>query len=449
MKMRFWQRTYLLTLVLFLLCLNAGILSLTVYTYRKNVQAVETALTAEQHYIAMCFERDFDDLTENSPDASISLLMQSFCAHYKSKGVFLAFQKDGNEVCSAFSYSYDITKSTLKHVDFDSKRHILISTEVCGGAYDMIFAKNVESLDREFRSLLLTYALTATGVSVFLAVCLYIVLKRLSVPLFKLQKTTESIEAGDFSVRAEIVGNDEFASLAGSFNAMLGTIDDQMQTLEQEAARKQMLVDNMAHELRTPLTSIRGYAEFLQKASTTEEKRIIAAGYILSESDRLQKISELLLDSAHIREHAPDAAALDLAPILADVAQMLSQKADAHRVVLTLEISPTQVHGNETLLSMLFYNLVENAIKACKTGGEVTLRCADQTAQITDNGKGMTEEQLSHILEPFYRTDKSRSRAEGGAGLGLALCKQIADAHGACLSFASSLGEGTTVTVAF
>ena len=67
MKMRFWQRTYLLTLVLFLLCLNAGILSLTVYTYRKNVQAVETAVAAEQHYIAMCFERDFADLTQSIP----------------------------------------------------------------------------------------------------------------------------------------------------------------------------------------------------------------------------------------------------------------------------------------------------------------------------------------------------------------------------------------------
>ena len=449
MKIRFWQRTYLLTLVLFLVCLNAGILSLTVYTYRKNVQAVETALSAEQYYIAMCFERDFADLTEQSPDAGASLLMQSFCTHYKSKGVYLAFEQDGHAVCSSFPYRYEIETNELLHTDFDGKRHVLISASVCGGAYDMVFGKNVESLDEEFRSLLLTYALTACAVSAFLAFCLYVVLKRLSLPLFKLQKTTESIEAGDFSVRADVVGKDEFASLAGSFNSMLGTINEQMKALEQEAARKQMLVDNMAHELRTPLTSIRGYAEFLQKASTTEEKRIIAAGYILSESDRLQKISELLLDSAHIRGHAPDAAMLDLEPVLADVMQMLSQKAAARRVVLKSELSPMQVHGNETLLSMLFYNLTENAIKACDAGGEVVLRCTERCAQIADNGKGMTAEQLVHVTEPFYRTDKSRSRAEGGAGLGLALCKQIADAHGAVLSFDSQIGIGTTVTVAF
>jgi len=449
MKMRFWQRTYLLTLVLFLLCLNAGILSLTVYTYRKNVQSVETAVSAEQHYIAMCFERDYTDLTEQSPDAGVSLLMQSFCTHYKSKGVFLAFEQDGLVLVSAFDERYAIGKGELCHAELGGKRHVLISSEICGGEYDMIFAKNVESLDTEFRSLLLTYTLTASGVSACLAVGLYFVLKRLSVPLFKLQKTTEAIEAGDFSVKAEVVGNDEFTSLARSFNAMLCTIDEQMHALEQEASRKQMLVDNMAHELRTPLTSIRGYAEFLQKASTTEEKRIISAGYILSESTRLQKISELLLDSAHIRSHAPDTEKLDLSPILEDVSQKLSQKAASRGVSLVLALQSAPIVGNETLLSMLFYNLTENAIKACSAGKTVTLRCGQNRASVADNGKGMTEEQLSHVCEPFYRTDKSRSRAEGGAGLGLSLCKQIADAHGASLSFASEPGKGTTVTVEF
>ena len=77
------------------------------------------------------------------------------------------------------------------------------------------------------------------------------------------------------------------------------------------------------------------------------------------------------------------------------------------------------------------------------------LSCGDGTVAVSDNGRGMTEEQLSHITEPFYRTDKSRSRGEGGTGLGLAFCKQIALAHGAKLQFVSVPGEGTTVTVEF
>ena len=98
---------------------------------------------------------------------------------------------------------------------------------------------------------------------------------------------------------------------------------------------------------------------------------------------------------------------------------------------------------------MLFDNLAENAIKACAAGGKVTLRQSDGIVSVEDNGKGMTAEQLLHVTEPFFRTDKSRSRAEGGAGLGLALCKNIAEAHGAEMRFESEIGKGTKIFLNF
>ena len=449
MKMRFWQKTYIFTLVLFLICLNVGILSLTVYTYQKNVEATETAVTAEQYYVAMSFERDYKDMTESNAYSSPSLLMQSFGTYYANKGLFLAFEENGEVIYSNFTKEYDIDKNALLHTDFDGKRHIVISSVICDGKYEMIFAKNVESLDSEFQALMLTYALTATGVSLFLAVCLYFILKKISGPLEKLRKTTEVIEAGDFSVTAEEKGSDEFTLLAKSFNAMLSKINEQMAALENEAARKQMLVDNMAHELRTPLTSIHGYAEYIEKANTTEERRLIAAKYIMSESERLQKISEILLDGAFIRENEIEMADTDLGAILIDVAEKLQMRAENAEIEIICDTAPVTVKGNETLLSMLFYNLTENAIKACTAGGKVKISCREGQAIIEDNGKGMTAEQLLHITEPFYRTDKSRSRAEGGAGLGLALCKQIVHTHGAEMRFESEIGKGTKIFIAF
>lgn len=237
---------------------------------------------------------------------------------------------------------------------------------------------------------------------------------------------------------------------------MLAKIQEQMAALEAEAARKQteaeqkqMLVDNMAHELRTPLTSIHGYAEFIEKANTTDARKIIAAKYIISEAERLRKISEILLDGAFIRENEIEMADIDLSGLLSDVAERLAAKAGAGAVEMICDVSAVTVRGNETLLSMLFYNLTENAIKACAAGGRVRLSCADGQAVIEDNGKGMTREQLAHITEPFYRTDKSRSRAEGGAGLGLCLCRQIVRTHGAQMEFASEPGKGTKATVIF
>lgn len=449
MKMRFWQKTYIFTLVIFLICLNIGILSLTLYTYQKNIEAAETAVAAEQYYIAMSFERDYDALMESYENASPSLLMQSYGSHYGEKGLFIAFRKGAEELYSNFKSPYSVDKGTLIHTDFEEKRHILISAMVCDGEYELIIAKNVESLDSEFRSLMTTYSVTAGSVSLVLAVVLYFVLKKLSGPLETLRKTTEKIETGDFSARVEERGNDEFTLVAKSFNLMLDTINEQMETLEQEADRKQMLVDNMAHELRTPLTSIHGYAEYLENANTTEERRLIAAKYIMSESERLQKISEILLDDAFIRENEIEMSDIDLGAVLTDAAKKLQMSAENAGVEITCDTAPVTVKGNETLLSMLFYNLTENAIKACSAGGKVKISCSECQAVIEDNGKGMTEEQLLHITEPFYRTDKSRSRAEGGAGLGLALCKQIVLTHKADMNFESKIGKGTKIIVTF
>ncbi len=449
MKTRFWQKTYLFTLALFLVCLNAGILSLTVYTYQKNVEAAEATVAAEQYYVAKSFEQDYRDMTESNSYSSPSLLMQSFGTYYANKELFLAFEEKGEVIYSNFANVYYIEKNTLLHTDLGGKRHVMISSEICEGKYVMVFAKNVESLDIEFRSLMLTYVLTAIGVSLLLAVCLYFILKKLSGPLEKLRKTTELIEAGDFSVTAEEKGSDEFTLLAKSFNSMLAKINDQMTVLEVEAAKKQILVDNMAHELRTPLTSIHGYAEFIEKANTTEERRLIAAKYIMSESERLQKISEILLDSAFIRGNEIQMTDTDLGAVLTDAYERLRLRAEKAEVEITCDTSPMTVKGNETLLSMLFYNLIENAIKACSCGGRVKISCSEGQAIIEDNGKGMTKEQLLHVTEPFYRTDRSRSRAEGGAGLGLALSKQIVDTHGAQVHFESEPRKGTKVTVTF
>ena len=133
--------------------------------------------------------------------------------------------------------------------------------------------------------------------------------------------------------------------------------------------------------------------------------------------------------------------------VLEEAARPLEAKAAGKGVSLKLETEPCEVLGDGVLLSMLFSNLIENAVNACMDGGEVKAGCSGGVAFVSDNGRGMTEEQLLHITEPFYRTDKSRSRADGGAGLGLALCQRIAAAHGTRLEYSSEPGRGTKVTV--
>ncbi|MGM9658673.1 MAG: ATP-binding protein [Eubacteriales bacterium] len=451
MKMRFWQKTYILTLILFLISLNAGIFSLAWHTYSRSVAAAKDACISKQYYISKCFGRDIEDMNAAGSVSSPVLLMQSYGEHYGKQQTLLYFYNSagGLEYSSAV---YDIKCSesgTVVRQDIDGKRYFVVTSVIENTDYTLVCATDYSSLDEEFRALMITYTLTSAGISALLAVALFFVLKRLSVPLDRLRSTTELIASGDTSVRADESGNDEFSVLARSFNKMVGRINIQIEELSAEAENKQRLVDNMAHELRTPLTCIHGYAEYIEKAAVSDEEKIDAAIQIASESERLLAISNKLLDTAYVRGTVPDLSPVSLPDILIGVADGLAIRARDREVRLTCNVSDATVNGDATLLGMLFYNLADNAVKACDRGGTVELYCAGKVARVTDTGRGISKDQLVHITEPFYRTDKSRSREEGGAGLGLALCSSIADAHSAVLSFASAPGEGTAVTVEF
>lgn len=445
MKMRFWQKIYVLTLVLFLLCLNVGIFSLAAITHRKNVDSMETSAKGEYNYIAMTFERDYND----GGGTNVSLLMKTYVNHYKDKGVIFALFEDDRPIYNGFPEELELESETLSHRMINEKRHVVITAKICSGKYVFAFAKNVDPLEREFRALMVVYSMTALAFSSFLAVTLFVILKRLSKPLEKLRKTTEQIESGDFSVTADESGGDEFSLLAKSFNSMIAKINDQMTSLELDAEKKQMLVNNMAHELRTPLTSIRGYAEYLEKAKSDEESRMLAIRYIISESIRLQKISEILLDSAYIRENPPPFVEVDISELIKDTVYRLKPRADEKGVRLISNTEIMIVQGEKTLLSMLLYNLTENAIKACSPDDVVTLSCSGRKMVVADTGKGMTEAQIIHITEPFYKADRSRARAEGGAGLGLSISSQIIELHKIQMNVKSELDKGTTFTLTF
>ncbi len=451
MKMRFWQKTYLLTLLLFLVCLYVGLFSLAFYTYGKNVQNVESLCRSEQNYIVKSFERDFEDMNAAGENANPSLLMASYGQFYLKEHILLGFEKGGSTVYTSFSQEPEQTleQGTLAQMKISGQRYVVITSDICGGEYSLMYAKDASALDKEFRVLMITYASVAAAVSGVLAVFLLIILKKLSLPLERLQKTTEVITSGDMTVKADESGRDEFSELAKSFNHMVSTINAQMNELAEDAQRKQMLVDNMAHEMRTPLTSIRGYAEYIEKAAIPDEERNDAAGRIISEADRLKKISEKILDTAFIRNNQIEKKKVDISCLLKETAERLSAKAAERNVVIETDLCESVADGDEILLSLLFDNLTDNAIKACGKEGVVKLSSSDKTVTITDNGKGMTQEQLSHITEPFYRTDKSRSRAEGGAGLGLTLCKQIVESHGADMIFDSHPGQGTKIIIKF
>ena len=451
MKIKFWQKAYILTLVLFLLCLNTGILTLAAYTDRKNEDSARATAAAQQDYMVRSFERDYTDSLREGNAMTLSVLAHSYGEYYKQSGIYIAIIKDGENLYSGVPTNKLPDKSGVFYEDIDKKLHIFITDTVCDGNFELIFVKDVSALDEKARTLTVICVCVGLGVSTALAICLYFILKKLSKPLETLKNATERVKSGDFSVTAEVQGNDEFADLAAGFNSMIATINAQMEGLERDAKMKQTLIDDMAHELRTPLTCIKGYGEILEMAAISEEMRITAAKHVVSEAKRLGKISQILLDTAYIRENPPKTDAADLEKLLLDTAKSLEFKAKERGVEFRFHgcENAVSVSANETLLSMLVYNLTENAVKACENGGIVDMICLENAFEIRDNGCGMDETTLENVTLAFYKADKSRSRADGGAGLGLYLCQRIADIHGATMKFTSEVGKGTTVRVEF
>ena len=215
-------------------------------------------------------------------------------------------------------------------------------------------------------------------------------------------------------------------------------------------------MDDLSHEMRTPLTAIGGYAEYIQRADLRGPELQEALDTIRFESGRLLNLSQQLVRLSVLRQEPPELTEQDAAALLRRAAKALRPKAAARGVTLhceTPEALPA-IQGEAALLESLVVNLGDNAIKACAAGGTVTLAGAAAAdggcaLTVTDNGRGMDAGTLARIGQPFYRADKARARAEGGAGLGVALCRSITAAHGAQLQYESEPGRGTRTTVTF
>jgi signal transduction histidine kinase len=368
--------------------------------------------------------------------------------------VYLQFSRDG--VVTRSTLPSGLTESkpgTVQDVRADGKRYFVFTEQVQTDGTLFTYAKEVTHLDEAFLQLMLILVAVSLAASVLLAVLLYLLLRKLYAPLGNLSRATAQFAAGNLTVRADDSGTDEFSALAGNFNAMADRIGGQIQTLEDTANQRQRMLDDLAHEMRTPLTGIHGYAEYICAARISEEEKIDAAHFIMSESMRLKHISETLLDMAFVRENKISPTELIVKELLILTRDRFWSRMSEKELIIEVEGGDFLLQGDKLLLELMLSNLTENACKACRQGGTIRLggTCKDgqKVLYVADDGGGMTAEQLAHITTPFYRTDRSRNRKEGGTGLGLALCERIAAAHGAALSFTSALGEGTTAFITF
>ncbi|MCL2447039.1 MAG: HAMP domain-containing histidine kinase [Oscillospiraceae bacterium] len=312
--------------------------------------------------------------------------------------------------------------------------------------YSLDITDNIAQM-RGIQQLLL---ISAAVFAIIAAFTLHIILSVIFKPLVAVAKASREIAGGKFDERIHIKGNNELARVATDFNQMAEKIEDQITTLEEEAENKQQFVDNFAHEVRTPLTSIYGYAEYMHKALLDEKEIIESTAYIMDEAQHIKHIANSLLELATIRNYIPLKKEILVSKLFDDVAQSMENSLQEKNVRLICSHDVQVLCAQEDLMKSLLLNLCTNALQACAPNEGVIhlLAKAEENGivlRVSDNGCGIAAESLPKLTTSFYRVDQSRNRGSGGAGLGLALCKQIAQVHGAQLFIESKLGEGTVV----
>lgn len=273
----------------------------------------------------------------------------------------------------------------------------------------------------------------------------------LTAPIKKLSRTTRQMAEGQYSRRAKVHSQDELGDLARDFNRMADALEGQISQLEDAAQRQRDFTASFAHELKTPLTSVIGYADTLRSRALPREQQIRAANYIFSEGKRLEAMSFALLDLFSLEKKEPQMRPLRTRQLAAAAAESSRYLLRQKKIQLQMDVEDVQIQGEPSLLLTLLYNLIDNARKASPEGASIELlgrnRGGRYVFQLRDHGCGIPPEALSRLTEAFYMVDKSRARAEGGAGLGLALCERIAQVHGGRLEFESEVDQGTRVTV--
>jgi signal transduction histidine kinase len=324
------------------------------------------------------------------------------------------------------------------------------------------FEQEIQETKEDF---LLRSVIATTIIILLSSVCTYFLTKKTLTPLQKLTSEVSQIQAQNLSTQLAVPNSkDEIAQLTSSFNEMLARLDNAFSTQKQFSA-------NAAHELRTPLAVLQTNLEVFEKKQEPEMVEYQQLFTMIKEQTaRLSQLVGTLLDMTNLKsvprtdhvslEELVDEVFCDLDPVAEKAGISIhfddSSSQDLYTDVHTPDASALNnnilnITGSYVLLYRAVYNLVENAIKYNRPNGSVTVSVKEKNGQamilVKDTGIGISPENQKKIFDPFFRVDKSRSRAMGGAGLGLALVDSIAREHGGSVKVLESNEKGSIIAL--
>lgn len=346
----------------------------------------------------------------------------------------------------------EVRSSRMTVGSSDGERWRVVAVRRDSGGY-VLAARPLTDETSTVQRLVLVEVVAGAAVLALLGALGYLVVRRSLRPLVEVEETAEAIAAGDLSRRVPAGDpRTEVGRLSGALNAMLHQIENAFRAREESERRMRRFLADASHELRTPLTSIRGFAELYRQGAAGPDDVPRLMRRIEDEGARMGLLVDDLLLLARLDEERPLAREpVDLVRIAADAVHDARAVDPEREVRLDAGEGAYEVAGDEPRLRQVVGNLVGNALRHTPAGTPVEVRLrvdgAYVVVEVVDHGPGLPPEDAARVFERFFRADAARTRAEGGAGLGLAIAAAVTRAHGGAVAVRETAGGGATFEV--
>ncbi|MBC2399748.1 signal transduction histidine kinase [Clostridium tetanomorphum] len=472
--MKFWQKIFIYSLLLFLISLNFGSIFLIENSHNLNLKREIDRSISEQSnilsgisYYNMISNYYLNTDSKEDSKSNYKEIIKNYLKKINSEDIYLeVLDKNNDVVFSNLKFKVLGEREELKNVSSDERKYIIRDV----GNRTLLFITGLVHIQEEDLKLSYIHDVTyiyedrkqqynffielSIIVTIILAIGMYILSKYITSPIDNLINTTRIVSKGNYSERVAINSKDEIGILAENFNKMADAVEGKINELELKAEEKQRFIDNFTHELKTPLTAIIGYADFLRSTSYNEEIFIEGLNHIFKEGKRLEELSWKMMDLILLKRENFKMKKENIKNILEELKDILKPKLQNKNIDLIICGEEHEIVVEKDLISNLISNLIDNSIKASKEDSNIYLNVyknkeSKVVLQIKDEGIGISKEDIPKVFEAFYMVDKSRTRANNGAGLGLAICAEIAKIHQAELEIESELKKGTTIKIIF
>jgi len=468
--MKFWQKIYLLSILVFVIIFNIASFLVIERSHNKILQQAIDVSLSQSISIHSSVDASLPILSiYDSIDYEKTILTSianEFVGRNSEQEVYIEIMDDSKRtVFNNSNFQMPLERHELEQLGDDSIHYIL--REIDGRT--ILFASNITEIKE--KKYMFTYMKDVTGVfqdridqynffakvdfmtCIVFMLIMFFISRGLTRSIDHLNRSAKVIAQGGFSERAVLTSKDEIGVLAQNFNEMAEVVEEKISELERNNEEKQRFIDNFTHELKTPLTSIIGYANFLRTTKYNEELFVDGLNVIYSEGKRLESLSQKLKELILLKKDQLKLELLDFRELVMEIKSELELIAKDKNVKIVLNCNRGELLVERDLIKILIFNLVDNALKASLPNQTITLQTYWQEERyhlvVIDQGIGIREEDKDKIFEPFFMVDKARTRDRNGSGLGLAICKNVAEIHGALIRVKSIVEQGTSVEVIF